>query len=481
MRIHFVPVLAVLALLLLPGAFAQGPGSGAYARRVDTCSERCLPTDPDVNQGPLPRTGNESFTMILYPHVEDLGSTWMNPQLVSPDEPPLEAGFSMVTLNTETGTPADQHFRNNRFTWRVTPSFSYETDDGTFMSFFWSGLTGDVHFAGDTIWLYLYLAVSHAPGQEDGALPAPANVADALAGLGVHARITTSLSSYDPTSVLLAEGDTSEGEIAGIVPGPDRLNLVSLDGGLVVWEVGVPLRIFSPIAPGSYTPSAEGARVGDLVATIELYQVKDKGGPDDGRTTEIATWDWRFVSGWHGEQQFTPRLVFGVQEPLRTKHWELEFRNGDLYIRWSIQASFGPVDTRRPSLNISIAGPSPVDATLAKLIVSNYGDGYDRPLGQVNTSWRFDYGAARLADGDYTINVSILNQAGTYRLQQSIPLRVEEGLPWDYESPAGITVEIPGRRDLLSAYEAPGPGFAVPMAALLALGAWLLRRRDNNP
>jgi hypothetical protein len=124
----------------------------------------------DANPGPLPLNGTETVNVILYPHRESpLARAPMNVQPPDPEEG-YRNDVRMVTVNTETGTPADVHQRNGDLVWYSSAGVVFVVD-GKWLVQQEPGFAEDVHIAADTIWLYLYLTATNLPGEDDGSGP----------------------------------------------------------------------------------------------------------------------------------------------------------------------------------------------------------------------------------------------------------------------------------------------------------------------
>lgn len=457
-----LPILAAsLAALLLavPAAVAQSP---TYSYKVvDACSAQCLPTDPDVNPGPLPRTGNESATLILYPHVESLVKRApMNTEVPALAEGYVHDGFSMVTLNTETGTPADVHFQNNNFRWYTSPGGVQVPGNGNWLVHSESGLAEDLEVVGETIWMYLYLGIANGPDQGQ-----PSPVA-ALPAIGIYARIETGRFSYNPDETLLAEGDTAAGSPLGgatlVSTNPDDSR---------IWEFKVPLEVRNRTWP-SVWPKVSGGEGGPNGATVtaSIYQLKQKEAQPTGRTNEFTSWDWRFVAGTTPDgRTLPPRLLVEAAQPLVTKGIGMCVFGGNLYAEWSFNSPLTAYDIDVESVRAQIDDAR--DGDEKTLFVNVDGGWYESHFVPVKVRRTMDFRESPLADGEHTVRFSALNRQHTYLLKENVTFWVVDGQPRTYLAENGEERPIPGAKTLGAAHELPSAGVAgVLSLAVLALG-----------
>lgn len=369
----------------------------AGANPVTHCMQQCRPLDADAN-GPAPHEGAEVSTSILYPHFQDLlNRAPTNLQL--PDalcEPDLNGGMVAPTASTRTNTDADLRFENNWFYGATSAGFVEFGADCTWRTHMEPGFAADVELAGGTATLYVYVSAYPVPGQSTSTGLLGHNAPDVMAQVGVYARWETGRFSFHGT--LIAEGDTGNGDVAGLAAGPGRVNLVTLPGQPDVYEVAVPLALKTSTIP-------HGA-AGSLLS-VNVYQLKVKDGALAG--TQAAQGDWRFHTG----PATPPHLVFETTHPLRTTGLgAVAAPGGGFQVDWSLVSPWGSYDLTPASLRGEATFPD--GSTHAVPVVSMTRsvdhDGHFKPTDVV-------FGLpGPLPTGHYKVEVSALNLQGTYRL-----------------------------------------------------------------
>lgn len=441
---------ALLLSALLALTFVAPLSSAQAFQRVTTCKEFCLPNDPDVNPTLVTSEDNKPIKMILYPHFETIVQRApLNVQLVDVDEGSLNDGFTMLTLNTEIAEPGNVHFHNNNLVWYSSagPVFVVE---GKWTTHQEPGLAEDLTLVGENMWLYLYIAVNPVPNGDDDTGLGPLTSVDAMPAIGVYSRIETGRFSYNSQATLIAEGDTDQEDPIG----PGRITGCCIsrvapqdDSQSQIYQVKVPLKITEA---GRTIPSIWPKTVGGpegppgFTVTTNIYQVKQKENPDDGKTNEFTHWDWRLVTGIKGAAQLTPRLVFDIEDPLVTKKAELNVFENDLFTRWSYMSPFGTVDIDPLSLRIGVTGPTEVSPDLIRLVILKFSTDHNGHFIPVNATWRFNFRQAGLVDGEYTVRVSAQNWQHTYELVEKIPFTVAGGVPKTFSSStSGGVKDIP--------------------------------------
>lgn len=459
-----VPTLLAIAVALLfvaPMGSAQIPNSNP----VTKCAHECYPQDADVN-GPDPKRGDAVVKTILYGHFEDiLNRAPLNTQLPDKDkEPDLNRGFLMPVLSTQTGTELDFHFENNNFVMYSSAGL-VEIVDGVWRTHQEPGLTEDVEVKSPTVKLYWYMSANPIPNGNSREFPGNTVNLAVVPQVAIKARMETGRNPYSSKSVVIAEGDTGDGDTGNLIGGPGRVNMVSLPGSDNVFEFVVPMVVKNAVIPS--VASSAG-----FVVSIHPYQIRDKTGGH-----EVMQADWRVRTG----SVFPPRLVLDIGNPMMNKAASLSLFDNAMFVRWSFVSPWGSYDTDDKSILLDISGPTKVDKKAAgivdPLIIKRSVD-HDGHFKPINATWKFNYKKANLADGEYLAKLSILNNQHTYLLEKELAFTVVNGVP-DVKVIGGGSGKK-GEGGQIKGVGGNAPGLEpVLLAATLAAAAVLLRRRKD--
>lgn len=447
-------VLTLAALVMAPPmAVAQAPTQQA----VEKCTQQCAPHDPDVN-GPGMKKKGDIVKVILYSHWEDiLNMAPLNTQ--APDaqrEPDHNQGFLMPVLDTNTGTQADVHFKNNVFLMYSSPGLVEYLQEG-WRTHQEPGLAGDAVIGEKEFPLYWYMSSHAVPNQKstDGA-GATAKVG-VMPQVGVYARMETGRFAFRGT--LIAESDDYD---KNGIESARRTTMITTPNGPDVYEFKVMLNV----KPPGIIPSAESAN--GFIVYINPYQIKT----DQQNGFQIAQEEWRVRTG----PKFPPRLVVPIQDTMQTKASSLSIFEDRLFVRWSFISVWGSYDMKDISLKLEPTGQGKVDPKAIDFIILKRSVDHDGHFKPVNATWAIDYLTYPLPDGDYELTASIPNLQETFMLEQKFTFKVVNGVP-DVPRIGGARLGSGGSAGSAKSAD-DTPGFeVVGLAAALAVAVLVALRR----
>jgi hypothetical protein len=387
--------LGFLLLSLVPPAVpAQEP--------VDECASQCHPTDPDVNDPAVRNQG--PVNVILYAHWDEI-LQWapMNPSPPDPrHEHDLREGFLMPTLTTSTGCEdCNVHFKNNVFTMSVVSGPLAFDENGVRCPI---GCTNDGYGAalqGDTLVAYAYFSADSVP--EQCFVAATCEEADQQTTGGIVPNIRVLAEWRQGASDAYPGGLVATGV-------SDRVDLLSLPSEELVYEMRIELRIREGL-------NATGVKPGQAMMHVEPYQL-------DTGTMEFMQREWRARTG----PDFPWRVILPVAQPLSTENLTLTPRGDEIWIVWHVASPLGftDVDFTETRLNILdsegrvLRGPYYPEAAFC--------NGMECHFQPVRFAWRVPMGDL-VGKPSGTLQLSVLNGQGTYRLEESLenPVILLEG------------------------------------------------------
>jgi len=450
------------AFLLLAGLVGLPNAAAQLDKAVDRCTQQCDPKADDVN-GPTIRTGTETVKTVLYFHYEDLlQNAAINAQAPCEEcanaEANLEGGYLMPTLVTNSGQypagqQADVRFKSNAF-GAYSSAGLVEVVDGVARTHQESGLADDVELLGKSIPLYFYLSVYPVPtSTREG--PAGDNVVAAMPAVALHASMR--LGRTPGSGPIIAEGDSAA---AG------RITMIKAPGQKDIYEFRVDMDILQPKLPSVWA-GGDGFTV-----QVTPYQVR---GDDPVKDYEFTQADWRV----HVGPRTPPHMVVEIAKPIATKAMRANVYRDHLFVRWSVASPWGSYDVDDRSVTITVTGPStpePAKTGLSRPAFVYRSIDHNGHFKPVNFTWKFDYRKADLADGEYLARVAVTNLQGTYRLEESMPLTIRDGVPQNVDVIGGSGVTKGGSGHVGG--KAPG---TAGLGVLLALVAVATLRRGRKP
>lgn len=445
-----------LLLTITPMAAAIDP--------VEGCTQQCTAKADDVN-GPEVRTGDATVKQVFFFHYQSLiDSAPINAQPLAQGTPEVNEGFLVPTVSIQgTGSPADGAvaFDFTTFTGISSAGFVEWGDGGERRSHTEPGFAEEFEIIGDTIPLYFYFSAYPLPGQSSDSMATGAAV---MPQVGVRAKMQSG--RVPGLGDVIAEGDTGATDLVkGVGGAAGRVNLITVPNAPDIYEVRVDMSVLIHKLASTWDDG------NGFTVTVQVYQVAPE---DAAKGTKVTQEEWRVRMG----PSTPPHLVIEMAKPLQTKNAKLSLFNGGLFVRWSVVSPLGSYDFDEPSIAIHLAGPTTVDPSkvgLSRPLIVKRGLDHNAHFKPINVTWKMDYGRAGLADGAYTLHISALNLAGTYRIEESLTFNVKDGQPTDVETIGRQSQPGKPAGGGLAGNATPGPESLGLLAALGA--AFVLGRR----
>lgn len=440
---RFHAVVALFFILALPVTGAQATDYPGCSQSPETC-------DPLTVNGGV-KTGTEPVTTLLYAHMLDvLGRQPLNAQAPDPiNETDLDRGFVMPTLVVDEPLAPCCRFENNEFVLFQSPGLVEHRPGGNWRTVQEPGVDAPVELVDEMV-AYVYLSPDSVPD----AVPDDAAPIGVMPAVGVFVRAE---SGWHPwAGDLIAQGDTGMGYPSSDPTGlPGSTTMLSRPGQEVVYEFVVPMPVRQAVIEA-------GIEAGGFIVTVRPYQVSVM---DE---VEFASADWRVRTG----AEYPWRIHMTTPPLLNDEGAAVYVQDGGVRFRWSVLASLGYYDVDVASAALRFEGPvgsgglpGDVATELIRVRWPYNAHGHVEPL---NLTWEAAIPASDLPDGDYRVHASVKNLQGTYLLERTATIRVEQGVPRfaDGES--------------LSSEKAPGPGIAAALVVGALAAAFVVARRPET-